>query len=384
MNQLQISTQEISKYKDTITQFLKDNTLYDCLAHHNQLIVLDQTFTCWEVFQIFVEENLEETLFWSSDISNYDGVFTHSDLIKVLLKLYENAFNNKSSLQQSGPLFNVIEEESEDQEESTQKSQSQKQQPRELNDDQKLRLIYEMKTISIRQWNRILKDDLESQIGFVQGRNDERLYDACVKIVKSGTSRLFVVDPETLMFQGVIHQKDILSFLIKGFTQYLGTILKQQNNILSQHQVSIKVFFSNYNRQKEIVTCKENETVYQVFYTMMHNHKSYIIPIVNNNEEYVGQINRRDIILIIKNGLFELFSQTASQLLVFLQTEKARIPAYQYYSKQFFSMDQTIKEVVENLVLSDSSALICLSSNRQIQAIITISDILRFILKDVY
>ncbi|CAD8131831.1 unnamed protein product [Paramecium octaurelia] len=265
MNQLQISTQEISKYKDTITQFLKDNNLYDCLAHHNQLVVMDQTFTCWEVFYIFVEENIEETLFWNSDVSNYDGVFTHSDLIKVLLKLYENAFNNKSSLQQSGPLFNVIEEESEDQEEIIQKKQSQKLPPSELNDDQKLRLIYEMKTISIKQWNRIVKDDLQSS-GFVQGRNDERLYDACVKIVKSGNSRLFVIDPETLMFQGVIHQKDILSFLIKGFTQYLGAVLKQQNNILSQHQLSIKAFFSNYNISKEIITCKENETVYQYLF----------------------------------------------------------------------------------------------------------------------
>ncbi|CAD8131833.1 unnamed protein product [Paramecium octaurelia] len=78
------------------------------------------------------------------------------------------------------------------------------------------------------------------------------------------------------------------------------------------------------------------------------------------------------------------FSQTASQLLVFLQNEKAKIPAYIYYSKQFFSMDQTIKEVVENLVLSDSSALICLTENREVQAIITISDILKFILKDAY
>ena len=58
---------------------------------------MDQTFTCWEVFQIFIEDNIEETLFWNSDISNYDGVFTHSDLIKVLLKLYENAYHNKSS-----------------------------------------------------------------------------------------------------------------------------------------------------------------------------------------------------------------------------------------------------------------------------------------------
>jgi 5'-AMP-activated protein kinase regulatory gamma subunit len=47
---------------------------------------------------------------------------------------------------------------------------------------------------------------------------DERLYDACFKITKSGISRLFVIEPESKMFMGIIHQKDILVFLIKGFT----------------------------------------------------------------------------------------------------------------------------------------------------------------------
>lgn len=56
-----------------------------------QVVVLDQSFTCWEVFQIFIDGNLEEAIFWNSDISNYDGVFTHADLIKVILRLYNNA-----------------------------------------------------------------------------------------------------------------------------------------------------------------------------------------------------------------------------------------------------------------------------------------------------
>ena len=40
------------------------------------------------MFRVFLENHIDEVLFWNSDAANYDGVFTHTDLIKVTLKQY--------------------------------------------------------------------------------------------------------------------------------------------------------------------------------------------------------------------------------------------------------------------------------------------------------
>jgi 5'-AMP-activated protein kinase regulatory gamma subunit len=46
------------------------------------------------VIKIFKEESIDEVIFWNSDISNYDGMFTYTDIIKVVLRFYKNAVNN--------------------------------------------------------------------------------------------------------------------------------------------------------------------------------------------------------------------------------------------------------------------------------------------------
>lgn len=44
----------------------------------------------FDVFKIFIDSHVDEVLFWNQDIGYYDGVFTHTDLIKTTLKCYYN------------------------------------------------------------------------------------------------------------------------------------------------------------------------------------------------------------------------------------------------------------------------------------------------------
>lgn len=37
---------------------------------------------------IFIEENIDEALFWNAENSTYEGIFTISDLINVYLKIF--------------------------------------------------------------------------------------------------------------------------------------------------------------------------------------------------------------------------------------------------------------------------------------------------------
>ena len=57
------------------------------------------------MIRIFVEDSIEEAVFWNSDISNYDGMFTYTDIIKVILRFYKNAVDN---LTPGNILFNFI------------------------------------------------------------------------------------------------------------------------------------------------------------------------------------------------------------------------------------------------------------------------------------
>lgn len=67
-----------------------ESSLYDCLSINNQVTVVDQQFSLLDVFKVFIENHIDEVLFWNPDVANYDGVFTHTDLIKVALKCYSN------------------------------------------------------------------------------------------------------------------------------------------------------------------------------------------------------------------------------------------------------------------------------------------------------
>lgn len=77
-----------------------------------------------------------------------------------------------------------------------------------------LKFYHDLKSITIRQWFNIVNDDVLSSlkkidmsgvVGLVKGKTDEKLYDACSRITRSGISRIIIVDPESQMIMGTLH-----------------------------------------------------------------------------------------------------------------------------------------------------------------------------------
>ena len=79
----------------------------------------------------------------------------------------------------------------------------------------------------------------------------ENLNDAMKKILKQGVTRIVVIDNESKMIVGILQQKDILAFLVKGFSQYFHLQLsqkvhpvemKEERPASEQHELEINYF----------------------------------------------------------------------------------------------------------------------------------------------
>lgn len=112
-------------YKNSITQFLQDYSVYDCLPKNSlvislffsfflktnkqkgflrfvaasvlnnfiiilQIVVIDRNFSCYEAIDLIVSNDYEECTVWNSDFAKFDGLITHSDIIKMVLAFFEN------------------------------------------------------------------------------------------------------------------------------------------------------------------------------------------------------------------------------------------------------------------------------------------------------
>jgi hypothetical protein len=97
---------------------------------------------------------------------------------------------------------------------------------------------------------------------------DERLHDACRKLIFSNIHRIIVVDNDSRMLVGTIQQRDILVFLIKGFSQYFTDFIAMSPNQEreQQHKLEMGYFFQQSDMEEltpATITVQGNATVYQ-------------------------------------------------------------------------------------------------------------------------
>jgi 5'-AMP-activated protein kinase, regulatory gamma subunit len=124
---------------------------------------------------------VEEVVFWNGEINNYDGVFTHTDIIRVVLRFYR--------------VESTIEEES------------------QLSTRD--RILLRMKSVTITEWFKVYENEVTT---LVKAKMDERLHDACRKLVFGNIHRIIIIDNDSRMLVGTIQQRDILVYLIKGYS----------------------------------------------------------------------------------------------------------------------------------------------------------------------
>ncbi|CAD8065917.1 unnamed protein product [Paramecium sonneborni] len=374
------------QYMKTLTCFLQDSTLYDCLSINNQVTVIDQSFSLFDVFNVFIESHIDEVLFWNPDVAYYDGVFTQTDLIRIILKCYQNILNgvpnvwgnNKSQVQP------IMEEEDED------RTSTPVHTTQVIGQDQVNKLLIDLKTISVRDWFNSYGENLH-QSSLIKAEMTDNLNDAMKKILKQGVTRIVVIESESRVIVGILQQKDILAFLVKGFSQYFHLQLsskphrlevqRENNQQSEQHELEISYFSDSILLLNDKLSF--DTIVYDVFYKLIYVFKRNAIPIVDINNQYLGLIDRRDFLFILKYQVYDMLHRQAIDLLNFIRIEKSKYSGFSICNKELFHMKQTLKEVVENLLLSSRGSLVCLNENKEPISTLQMSDLFKICLDDI-
>ncbi|CAD8173914.1 unnamed protein product [Paramecium octaurelia] len=374
------------QYMKTLTYFLQASTLYDCLSINNQVSVIDQSFSLFDVFNVFIETHIDEVLFWNPDVAYYDGVFTQTDLIRIILKCYQNTLNGIPNVwgNSKNQVQPIMEEEDEDRT-STPVNHTQA-----IGQEQINRFLIDLKTISVRDWFNSYGENLH-QSSLVQADMADNLNDAIKKILKQGVTRIVVIDSESRVIVGILQQKDILAFLVKGFSQYFHLQLSQKSQKIEaqsenqqpseQHELEISYFSEGILQLKDKLPFDTN--VYDVFYKLIYVFKRNAIPIVDVNNQYLGLIDRRDFLFILKYQVYDMLNKQAIDLLNFIRIEKSKYAGFCICNKELFHMKQTVKEVVENLLLSSRGSLVCLNENKEPISTLQMSDLFKIFLDDI-
>lgn len=89
--------QDTQLLQKNIREFLAENSIYECLALNSQVIVVDKHFSCLDTLNILQENDSEDLVIWNSEISDFDGLITYSDVVDILLTFYKNIVLNQSN-----------------------------------------------------------------------------------------------------------------------------------------------------------------------------------------------------------------------------------------------------------------------------------------------
>ena len=135
----------------------------------------------------------------------------------------------------------------------------------------------------------------------------------------------------------------------------------------------------------------------------MIEHKLSAIPIVDQKDNFLGFIQKNDIILIIKDDRYELvriclffsfffchfipifqLSVSNGDFLLYVKQIKDQFKALSYEGNKFFSPNDTLKLVVEKILFAPGNRLVSINENtNKICGIITLTDLFNFYLKSV-
>ena len=58
---------------------------------------MDKHFTCFDTMNILVDNDSEDLVIWNSEISDFDGLITYTDIIEIILSFYKNIILNQNN-----------------------------------------------------------------------------------------------------------------------------------------------------------------------------------------------------------------------------------------------------------------------------------------------
>ena len=122
---------------------------------------------------------------------------------------------------------------------------------------------------------------------------DKNLYEVVDKIINERLHRLIIMDKESQVVVGTITQRDILLFIVRNF--------KSDNH---DDGFDTPIAQLGWAPNPNIITIKDNASVFNAF-AIMIEHKMSAIPIVDQKENFIGFIQKNDIMFILKDDRYE-------------------------------------------------------------------------------
>jgi len=395
-NAMNVEQENRQRYKvllSSLEECLTEFSVYDVLPVNVQVIVLDKLLDLCDVLQIMSQNDNDSAYCWNSDAFSYDGIITFTDLIEMIIFVYntmslrdsdkqplqklddqapneisENTFENKAfyynkylkkfNMYASGENFLT--------ETITLEPLPQLQ---EIDD---AHFINELKVVTIQMWHNFISEHiLWRSHDLIAVTTEERLIDACLKMRKEKLHKIAVYDKESQLVVGTLTLRDVMMFFIKNFTAEQEEVFKVEIENIK----SIDII-------KNVICVRDTDFVYHTLEVLLHYRVSSV-PVVNEKEEYIGIILKSDIYYIVRNSHFHYLSKTNGWLLEYMKQQRKARGIEEDYSRFFFKPTDPLINVVEKLIFSPGNRLVYIDEGtKKIKGIITMIDLLDFFIQE--
>ncbi|KAM9973173.1 hypothetical protein ACTFIR_012548 [Dictyostelium discoideum] len=313
----------IEEGKQVFVNFLKGHTCYDVIPISGKVVVLDTKLAVKSAFYALEENGIKSAPLWNSEQHDFTGMITVSDFIDILLYYYKKPKSN-NIFQDMG--------------------------------------IHRIETF----WREI---SVERPSSLISTEPETNLYDAASLLLCYKIHRLPVVDKkDTNSILHILTHSRILAFMMKSLPQ------------LPEKLLSIPIGSLGIGTFATVVTVMTHTPLVEVL-ELLSEKKISAVPIIDSETSKIVDVySKSDVTLMSKQGI--------------LSPSDLNLPVHQVLStftklwqrpEQIYTCTRFDKlgDVIERCIKKRVHRLVCIDSSKKVEGILSLSDILNYLLNDV-
>jgi len=300
--------------------FLKGHTCYDVIPISGKVVVLDTRLVVKSAFYALEENGIKSAPLWSSELQDFTGMITVSDFIDILLYYYHKP-KSDNIFQDMG--------------------------------------IHRIETF----WREI---DVERPSSLISTEPETNLYEAASILLHFKIHRLPVVDKkDTNSILHILTHSRILAFMMKSLPQ------------LPEKLLSIPIGSLGIGTFQNVVVVMAQTPLAEVL-TLLSEKKISAVPIIDSETSKIVDVySKSDVTLMAKQGVLsptDLDLPVHQVLSTF--TKLWQRPEQVYTCTRFDKLGDVIDKCLRKRV----HRLVCIDSGKKVEGIISLSDILNYLL----
>ncbi|CAL8074608.1 unnamed protein product [Calicophoron daubneyi] len=296
--------------------FFKHHKCYDLLPGSTKLVVLDTKLSVKKSFYALIFNNVRAAVLWSSARQSYVGMLTITDFIRVLVNGYGTSCGQMED--------------------------------------------FESSTVS--QWRSCNERTRCHRL--ISVSPEDPLLDAADTLIKHRFHRLPVIDPIYGNPLHILTHKRILKYL------YLNRRNLPQETFMSctLEELNLGTYAPNVH------VLPMDASIISALHLFL-KHRVSCIPIVDTDNRLVELYAKFDVFNLAVTRTYNDLDITVYDALAFHRSNRQRYPSPMTCSKK-----TTLKAVIERVVLTEVHRLIMVDEDQHIDGIISLSDILKFLI----